>query len=341
MKQIDTEQYSHHLRTRSVDVDGHRVLISRVGASEQGKDLTEPAVCQGFGRIRHFKLNRHQNWTPNPLPIAPAVRALGQSSTDQINALVYQNAACNWRCWYCYVPFPLLTASRTAGEWKTAEELVKMYAVLQSRPPILDLSGGQPDLSPEWILWTMQSLLENGLSEVTYLWSDDNLSVDYFWRYLTDSQIDFIASYVNYGKVCCFKGYNETSFSFNTRAAPRLFKNQQHLFQRLLQTGIDLFGYITLTTPDSADVIAADIPRFLDNLQRIAESLPLRIVPLHVDVFSPVQSRLDSGKHDAMKAQEIAHYVWATELKKRFGSAQLDASICDIQLTPQNNKRAK
>ena len=34
-----------------------------------------------------------------------------------IEAQAFQNAACNWRCWYCYVPFELLAAKEEHADW--------------------------------------------------------------------------------------------------------------------------------------------------------------------------------------------------------------------------------
>jgi len=47
-----------------------------------------------------------------------------------------------------------------------------------------------------------------------YLWSDDNLSNDYFRRYLTDHDRERMAHYANYGRVGCFKGYDAQSFAY-------------------------------------------------------------------------------------------------------------------------------
>ena len=60
----------------------------------------------------------------------------------------------------------------------------------QEAPPlVIDLTGGQPDITPEWVPWMMEALIDRGLSNHVYLWSDDNLSNDFFWKYLTEEQI--------------------------------------------------------------------------------------------------------------------------------------------------------
>ena len=118
MKAIDTARFSSQLRMRAIDVQNRRLLVSRLSNSDQEPDLTAPTNCQGFGRVRHFKQATAPGWPTNPLPIVPACRALGIEDVPAVmTAQVFQNAACNWRCWYCYVPFNLLSAdeSRSLG----------------------------------------------------------------------------------------------------------------------------------------------------------------------------------------------------------------------------------
>jgi len=42
---------------------------------------------------------------------------------------------------------------------------------------LIDLSGGNPELTPEWIFQMMQSLEKRELHDKTYLWSDDTLTM--------------------------------------------------------------------------------------------------------------------------------------------------------------------
>jgi len=70
---------------------------------------------------------------------------------------------------------------------RTAGELVDAYLAIPGRPSVLDLSGGQPDLVPEWVSWTLRALDERRVSDV-YVWSDDNLSTDYFFTHLPPAE---------------------------------------------------------------------------------------------------------------------------------------------------------
>ncbi len=316
-KSIDTDDYSARLRPRAVDLDGRRLLVAQLGGSEQEADLSEPVNCGEIGRIRHFRRDTSEGWPLNDLPIDPACAALGIASTDVLRAQVFQNAACNWRCWYCFVPYPLLLASDKRGVWVDADDLVTRYLAEPDRPAVIDLSGGQPDLVPEWTPWMMQALARHGAAGSTYLWVDDNLSNDYFWRYLSDDDIDLVARWPRFGRVGCFKGFDEDSFAFNTRAEPNLFERQFELFARHLSLGVDLYAYATFTGPDSS-AVPSGMPAFVDRLQSIHELLPLRTVPLEVSLWGPVHSRMGPSRRQALDVQQRAIEAWNHELDRRF-----------------------
>lgn len=328
---IDTERVSEGYRQRAVDLDERRILMTNFSGTDQEKDFSEPANCNGFGRIRHFHSKTADGWPANHLPIKPAARALGIPDAKDINAQVFQNAVCNWRCWYCYVPFSLLAGDPKYSRWLGASDLIQMYLQEDYRAPVIDLSGGQPDLVPEWVPWMMEELQRKDLADTTYLWSDDNLSNDYFWRYLDGSDIDLIESYENYGKVCCFKGFDAESFSFNTQAEQDLFSRQFDLMDRLLDLDINIYGYVTLTTPNP-DGIPEKMAGFVDRLQRLDRFLPLRITPLEIRMFTPVSPRVDAPKEDSIGHQQEAVAEWRRQLRDRFTPDLLEADICEVRL---------
>lgn len=314
---IDTERYSSTMRGRIVDVKGRRLLITRLGGSEQEKDLAEPTNCGGLGRVRHFRRITSPGWPPNPLPIDPACAALGLGTAEELRAQLFQNAGCNWRCWYCFVPFPLLEGTEELAAWITPDELVASYLSEQDRPAVLVLSGGQPDLVPEWTPWMLRSLADHGAAENTYVWVDDNLSNDYFWRFLSNDDLELVSRARNFGRVGCFKGYDAESFAFNTEADPSLFDLQFELFARHLSLGIDCYAYVTLTGPDPSSVVTG-VPRFIDRLQSIHENLPLRTVPLEIALWGPVPDRLNPTRQQSLEVQQRAIAVWNTEIEHRF-----------------------
>ncbi|MFY3743731.1 hypothetical protein [Anaeromyxobacter sp. PSR-1] len=318
-----------------------RLLISRLGGSRQAQDFTKPANCSGLGRLRHFRRTAStQGWPPNPLPIDPAAKFLGLPPGAEVVSQVFQNAACNWRCWYCFVPNELLEAREEFAAWMTADELLDLYLAEPAavRPSMIDLTGGQPDLTPEWVLWMMQAIRRRGLEGRVFLWSDDNLSTDLFWRVLSEEQVREVSSFRGYGRVACFKGFDEESFTFNTSAASELYSQQFSLFDRMRRTGVDLYAYATLTAPTMTN-IAERVRQFVDRLQTLHPNLPLRTVPLNIYPFGVVKERISSVRRFAalgnvpFDAQTKAVAVWQDELAKRFSSQQRTVPITDVTIT--------
>jgi uncharacterized Fe-S cluster-containing radical SAM superfamily protein len=328
---IDTDSFSARLRERAVRLDSRELLVANFSGSGQESDLTDPPNCGGVGRIRHFTRATSDGWPENSLPIDPASAFLGLPHADAIRAQVFQNAACNWRCWYCYVPFNLLSANEKRGAWVTPDALVEQFLAEENRPDMIDLTGGQPDLVPEWIPWTIQALETAGIADSVYVWSDDNLSNDYFFRYLSEDTQHRIAEHPGYGRVCCFKGFDDVSFSFNTKAAPELFDRQFELFSRLLATGMDLYAYATFTSP-TADSLPMAMTSFVDRLQRISESLPLRLIPLEISEYGPVVPRIRDEHRASMEVQQAAIAAWQDELDRRFTDAERQTPINDVVL---------
>ena len=306
---IDTQSMVARMRARIIRPDSREILVARVGGSAQEDDLTSPVNCGGVGRVRHFRRETAPGWPDNFLPIDPAARALAIPPSAMMEAQVFQNAACAWRCWYCFVPFELLGGDERRGEWVTADELVGRYARLERRPGILDLSGGSPDLTPEWIPWTIEALEAAGIADETYLWSDDNLSSDLVFEVLSVEQRASMLRQ-RYGRVCCFKGFDAESFSFNTGAEPGGFDRQFERFARYLDLGLDLYGYVTLTGP-SSDGVVEKVGRLHERLRELWPELPWRTVPLRIEAFGPVIRR--NGGRDlstplAVQEQAIAEW---------------------------------
>jgi uncharacterized Fe-S cluster-containing radical SAM superfamily protein len=334
-KAIDTPVFTAVMRDRIVRPQSQEILISRLEGSDQEADLTVPPNCDGLGRVRHFRRATPDGWPPNPLPIDPAARALGRRGEDMVRAQVFQNAACGWRCWYCFVPFEMLTGNESRSAWASADRLVSLYAAESERPDVIDLSGGSPDLTPEWAVWMMDALEAAGLAGSTYLWSDDNLSTDFVFSVLTSAQRDRLAAYRNYGRVCCFKGFDAESFAFNTGARPEDFDAQFLQFGRYLDLGLDLYGYVTLTGPDLA-ATARGVPTLLDRLQALDPNLPLRVVPLSIGNFSPTREREARGGQARFEAasavQDAAIAIWTAELERRFSADLRTRTIVDVPL---------
>lgn len=325
---VDIPSKIHKLREKSVNLLDKKVLIANLINSEQERDLTAPPNCGGFGRIKHFRRKNNPNWPDDPLPIDPVCQALLLEPVDMMRAQVFQIASCNYRCWYCFVPYNLLEASQERAKFLSASELIDFYLDQSDPPKVIDLSGGNPELVPEWIVWMMDELKRRGLEKKVYLWSDDNLSTDLFWKVLSDSDYEKISSYPNYSRVCCFKGFDEYSFSCNTGVDGVLFNNQYELIKRLINFGIDIYAYATFTTYSSLS-IKDNMKKFVDKLQSISEKLPLRTIPLEIIPFTPVVRR-NKNYEDAICNQYIAIEYWIKEIEKRFSFSERRMNIATI-----------
>ncbi|WP_170842586.1 hypothetical protein [Aureimonas jatrophae] len=310
------------MRQRVLREGGGEILVSRLEGSMQQADLSAPTNAGGLGRRRHFRRRVAEGWPDNFLPIVPASRWLRISPPAVMHAEVFQLAACAWRCWYCFVPFPLLAGDERKGRWASAAELVDLYAAVEDRPPILDLSGGSPDLAPEWVAWTMDAVEARGIGKSTYLWSDDNLSSDHLLRPDGSTLLRRMERYgAGYGKVCCLKGFDAESFSFNTQAEPDGFERQLRILVGYSRTDLDLYLYVTLTSPRTT----GDDGRVRELVARLADirsDLPRRTVPLLVTEFSAMRSRIDAVRRDAMENQWRLVEAWTDAVSSLEGGPE-------------------
>ena len=307
-------------------------LISRLTSSDQEKDLSEGTNCQGFGRIHHFKLAKGNNWVNDPLPHQVAAWRLGLPFHHEERVQVFQNAACNCRCWYCFVDDTLLSASRLSSDFKTADEILDLFLQENNRPYIIDLSGGQPDIIPEWPVRMMEALIRRNLADRLYLWLDDNLTTYNAWNYLTKMDFETMKNYKNFGRVGCFKGFSPDSFHENTMISPEIFKRQIDIMSRWVNLGLDMYGYITLTT-SNLDNIKQNLKTFMDDVQNIIHpNFLLRIVPLKIDLFTPTFSRMSKKRQVSLFNQYEVLSLWKEELNNRYSKEEQNNPIYSIKI---------
>lgn len=168
-------------------------LLTRIAESEQEEDLSIPPNCKGYGRIRHFRRVLDEGWY-DPLPMDPMSQSLGIPYTELVKAQVFQIASCNLHCWYCFVPNSLKSGDSQKASYFSANQMVELFVNDNKDIRIIDLSGGNPELAPEWILDTMKALEAYKLQDQIYLWSDDTLTTDYFFRFLSKDEMRYVYS---------------------------------------------------------------------------------------------------------------------------------------------------
>lgn len=147
-----------------------------------------------------------------------------------------------------------------------------------------------------------------------------------------------LSGYPNYGRVCCFKGYDRRSFVFNTHATEEGFDKQFLVMRRLLTFGLDVYGYVTLTSP-YADQIEEGVKDLLDRLQALDNNLPLRVIPLQIRMFTPVGKRMagDELRIRSMAIQEDAIAIWNEELQQRYSEDLRSCNVADVPLSTRKS----
>jgi uncharacterized Fe-S cluster-containing radical SAM superfamily protein len=328
---LDPDRLASVLRERVIRVSQKQILLARFYGTQQEQDVTSGINCNGYGRLHRY--NRpSQRWISEPIPEEPAAWRLGLDPSRTRSAQLFQNAACDFRCWYCFVDRASLSGTSEDARFMTTDEMLELYISEGIPSPVIVLTGGQPDITPEWTVWMMQSLEKFGLSDNTYLWQDDNLSCGYTWTHLSPQDRDLIRFYRNYGRCCCLKSFTPEGFAETTRAKPRFFDRQFELLGKLVVWGVDVYVYLTLTT-SSLNNLSQEMSRFMDRLQsEIHPNIPLRVVPLEIKEYTPTLGRLTAERRSALENQYCALQAWQEELYKRFSSEDLSRPIYDVPI---------
>ncbi|WP_249644510.1 hypothetical protein [Nocardia sputi] len=321
------------MRQRLLHRDARRVLIARLDGSLEAVDSYTRVNCAGYGRIRRFNsFGIHLRSTPDAPRPKPLYRGL--PPVLPYTTQVFQLGGCNWACWYCFVDDALLSGDQSLGRFMTAAELVDLYLAEADPPPVLDLSGGQPDLVPEWCLWMMRELDERGLRGHVHIWIDDNLSGHWMRQVLTAEDIAYMAAFPQHSRVGCFKGFDEASFVDNTGAPASSFHRQFSILAELLTAGFDVYAYATFTARPMPDRhIPSAMKAFVDRLQAIHTNLPLRTIPLEIRPYTAISSRVaPTDAQPFYRLQYQAAAAWEHELQTRFTEDQRQTPYEDIPL---------
>jgi hypothetical protein len=100
-----------------------------------------------------------------------------------------------------------------------------------------------------------------------------------------------------------------------------------------MREGLDMYAYVTFTAIPHNNLRSA-MARFVDKLQEIHPNLPLRTVPLKIEVFTPTKGRVKQEHETALAFQHDVHAAWIEELSKRYSEAERNIPICDVPMRP-------
>lgn len=301
------------LREKLVDLESSRVLLSQIAGSIESEDDYTRVNCSGYGRLRKYSsLGLHFERTkPRRFAVFGEHPISGGYETQ-----VFQLAGCDFRCWYCFVDSSLLVADYSRSRWFSAEELLDLALNEATTPSVIDLSGGQPELVPEWCYWVMKEIERRGLAGRITVWSDDNLSCDFFWSVLTKEQRRFVVEFPRHYRTVCLKGFDSSGFSFNTGAPGYCFDRQLYLLRKLLEEGMQLDVYLTMLdivrpVSETSNVI----DRLIGRLGEIDPQLPNRVIPLRIGSFGNLFARANPRRLSTLGLQEDRYNLWCDRLK--------------------------
>jgi uncharacterized Fe-S cluster-containing radical SAM superfamily protein len=326
--------YAHFLRARIVRPESEQCLLARIEGSEESKDKYTEINCGGYGRVRQFAtFAMHAgNDSSRSSARSRSFLAPGFGFNPIVRTQVFQLAGCSWRCWYCYVDYALLSGNAKKGAFFSASDLVRLYFAQTPRAEVIDLSGGQPDLVPEWPLWMLRALDKQPFTGRVIVRSEDNLSNMWLWKLLNAPSLDYLATHKSYVRIGCLKGFDPESFAFNTGDTPDNFERQFAVIDKLVRSRFQLYLYATFTGTNRA-TMKTSLRNLCDRLQRIHHMLPLRTMPLRIRPTPAMdQRRSKSRLQFANDIQNEAFSRWQEELERRFSGNELQIPIGDVEL---------
>lgn len=310
-----------------------RVLIADLRGSAEADDAYTQINCGGLGRIRIFETYAFHADTKDPIENRRTRAFLCQRrlTEERVRTQVFQLAGCTWRCWYCYVDEDRLSGNPRLGRWLSSKELVDLFEKEVEPASVLDLSGGQPDLVPQWPVDVLRELAGRPALSTVHVRSEDNLTGRLITDVLTIADVDFLSQSQNYTRIGCFKGFSEDSFSFNTRALGSLYERQFECAKDILSARIPFFAYATFTFNTAQD-LGAEMEKFVDRLQEIHVNLPLRVVPLQVTPASTWLARDTEQFQRIREIEQDAVAAWTSEIISRFSPDHRSLDIRDVSL---------
>jgi uncharacterized Fe-S cluster-containing radical SAM superfamily protein len=237
-----------------------------------------------------------------------------------------QLLGCAWRCWYCYVdPVNLKHTSPHARKIRIADLCIEACSVSEG---ILDLSGGQPDLVPEWPLYFNKQIMAIQGASRLHIRSEDNLCNDFLWRFLSAKEVGELARSPLYTRIGCFKGFDSESFG-DVVGNGFKFDDQLTCAARLIRDGFDPFYYATFS-PSSAERLEARIRIFFEQLLGISDSLPLRVIPLLLRRTENWKPRRGVTFERKAEYNDMANQVWFALIQENFGKGAFGTELREL-----------
>ena len=325
----ENKSTSSQLRLRSAIFDPkyRTVKVVNFARTRQATDSYHKTSSHGdIFRDRCFKtFNMHAQ--PPHLPYSsPRYNCLlmkgARSEHGPWTTTAVQLLGCEWRCWYCYVdPINLAKSSPHAVELSFAEIL---NMISQIQPNILDISGGQPDLIPEWLHACHTRVTSPQFTGKVNIRSEDNLNNDFLWRFLDKRDVERLAASATYTRIGCFKGFDDASVR-NVVGKFGSCARQLQIAEGLIKSGFEPYYYATFS-PESSENLHSRLEQFLNSLRAIEDWLPLRVVPLRLREPSYVGVGRSFSER-RLQLNTIANDIWFNLISEKFGEAAFTSEL--------------
>ncbi len=348
---FDPIRFAEKIRPKMIDLKNKKVLLASFKGVSQANDIPEAQKFGDYFRVKVYQKRKEieqgkHNFRNEPAGIASqrlqksANEYFKQNTEIRTPTIEECNGAflcqvvngCNLKCWQCYVDDKNKSANPKYGKFFSAEEILTQF-LIESRKAqfltnpdrkvnIIRLSGGDPFLVPEIIIWIIEAIEKFELQDFIYLWVDSNLMTgNFYWEYLTPEQRKKIKKFKNIGFMGCYKGYDKESFTKTCGAHPKFFKKQFEMHRQLLAEGLDVYSYLypLVYSRYSTAELKKRISNFISRLQAVGFYSPLRLTTPYTKKYSPTETRLNPERERALKAQYKVIEIWKQEIKKIYG----------------------
>lgn len=264
---------------------------------------------EGFGRIRNFKYFSFHIKTD----ILDRRRFLRLNEAgkwcNQFQSQVFQIGVCPLRCRYCFVDKENLDGTNPYSKFLKPIEVLQMF--LESWPNVrnLDLSGGSPDLCPEFLFELLTEIERANLKGKMTIWVESNLDINYYSK-LSRNKLEYIVTFPNFHLLCSLKGWDSSSVAYNTRNTTS-FDLQLEGLHFFHQQNFPFSVYLVFIGHKIAD--NQEVAALYSQLKRISCELPERCIPLYIKKFH-AQGKSGSEFTNTYDEQKRAANWWDAQI---------------------------
>ena len=307
----------NNYRCNAINLESQKVLFANLLDTAESKDQYHRINCEGFGRIRSFS-NFSMHLESDVLSKRKFNR-LG-STAGSYTSQVFQVAMCDLHCWYCFVDKSNRNGSNMSSKYLSANELLDLCIDNGEYPKNIDISGGSPDLVPEFVLWILEAVEQRGLKGKISIWVDSNLNSKYYETCLSKPDLEYISNFPNFRFLCSLKGWNEESAYFNS-GMTGTFQQQLDCLRFFVEHKMNLYLYVTLIS--SKIPTEKDLRKLFDLLYDIDKDLPTYTIPLGIKPFHAVTDKAKRNILGSWSSQINCAKIWDTILLEHYNASYI------------------